>query len=98
MKVPPKRKGNSCANHPPPCKIPASMKVPPKRKGNLPMLQPIGHYRQRLNESPSEKEGKCFRPLKALAPAFGASMKVPPKRKGNAPHASTPQPQRDPPQ
>ena len=39
-------------------RVTASMKVPPKRKGNR-------HYRQgrfegfrRLNESPSEKEGK----------------------------------------
>ena len=39
-----------------------------------------------LNESPSEKEGKCaylFAPVARLVP----SMKVPPKRKGNAPSA-----------
>ena len=35
-----------------------------------------------LNESPSEKEGKCA--LTALnAPVKTASMKAPPKRKGN---------------
>ena len=38
----------------------------------------------RLNESPSEKEGKYRRPTRAGRDADGASMKVPPKRKGNA--------------
>ena len=37
------------------------MKVPPKRKGNNPLL---GIFRESgigpLNESPSEKEGKCL--------------------------------------
>ena len=35
-----------------------------------------------LNESPSEKEGKC-ETLAAPAAVARASMKVPPKRKGN---------------
>ncbi len=47
-------------------------------------------YGGRLNESPSEKEGKCIQPAAALVVCF-ASMKAPPKRKGNvhkknAPH------------
>ena len=57
------------------------MKVPPKRKGkSLPTTEPAPPMR--LNESPSEKEGK-----RRLGEAFNigdtASMKVPPKRKGN---------------
>ena len=59
MKVPPKRKGNgvevvSSESQ----RVSPSMKVPPKRKGN-------SGYRAcpwvlvPLNESPSEKEGKC---------------------------------------
>ena len=35
----------------------ASMKAPPKRKGNS-FRQPQNHTFCRLNESPSEKEGK----------------------------------------
>ncbi len=59
------------------------MKAPPKRKGNsrrnrLPTL-----LRTRLNESPSEKEGKCACRYRAAEPRQ-ASMKAPPKRKGNA--------------
>ena len=34
------------------------MKVPPKRKGNQ-SLHGLQYLRLRLNESPSEKEGKC---------------------------------------
>ena len=37
---------------------------------------------ERLNESPSEKEGKCHSAAGDNA-RLGASMKVPPKRKGN---------------
>ena len=37
-----------------------------------------------LNESPSEKEGKCHRRVVQRL-GFGPSMKVPPKRKGNIP-------------
>ena len=41
------------------------------------------HSGIRLNESPSEKEGKCtFSGATAFA-FVNASMKVPPKRKGN---------------
>ena len=57
MKVPPKRKGNFAAQLPACQAMSASMKVPPKRKGNV-----VGAGRAssvlRLNESPSEKEGK----------------------------------------
>ena len=38
-----------------------------------------------LNESPSEKEGKCLRAQMRQARYDGASMKALPKRKGN-PH------------
>ena len=37
-----------------------------------------------LNESPSEKEGKCREAERTMGEVFGPSMKVPPKRKGNA--------------
>ena len=84
MKVPPKRKGNwgldvfaALFSH-------ASMKVPPKRKGNAHRRPTGGSARSRLNESPSEKEGKC-QALSSSSRRFRfASMKVPPKRKGNA--------------
>ena len=60
----------------------ASMKVPPKRKGNLPGTPRSDAGKFSLNESPSEKEGKCgFFPY--VARVCRASMKVPPKRKGN---------------
>ena len=83
MKVPPKRKGNwgldvfaALFSH-------ASMKVPPKRKGNAHRRPTGGSARSRLNESPSEKEGKC-QALSSSSRRFRfASMKVPPKRKGN---------------
>ena len=59
MKVPPKRKGNplgltdfSDMKNP-------SMKVPPKRKGNPGESPEVFYYDYPLNESPSEKEGKC---------------------------------------
>ena len=38
---------------------------------------------QTLNESPSEKEGKCLC-YRAYPRWYRPSMKVPPKRKGNA--------------
>ena len=37
-----------------------------------------------LNESPSEKEGKCREAERTMGEVFGPSMKVPPKRKGNS--------------
>ena len=40
-----------------------------------------------LNESPSEKEGKCREAERTMGEVFGPSMKVPPKRKGNRTHA-----------
>ena len=61
--------------------VTASMKVPPKRKGNLAAVTATLEGR-RLNESPSEKEGK-WNNLVRLLPQLLASMKVPPKRKGN---------------
>ena len=82
MKVPPKRKGNCSLLNGSTAQAAASMKVPPKRKGNF-----RGEFRGvlrivRLNESPSEKEGK-FECVVLDGEADGASMKVPPKRKGN---------------
>ena len=61
MKVPPKRKGNDvflCCRSP--CEYP-SMKVPPKRKGNPETNFGTFSDETALNESPSEKEGKCWR-------------------------------------
>ena len=58
MKVPPKRKGNSGIDFLVAGDIQPSMKVPPKRKGNS--SSPAHHILAgSLNESPSEKEGKC---------------------------------------
>ena len=59
------------------------MKVPPKRKGNRWMFMPVYIPSGGLNESPSEKEGKC-RDMNTLLGIARASMKVPPKRKGNS--------------
>ena len=60
----------------------ASMKVPPKRKGNSSSFLNRNSSSRRLNESPSEKEGKSE--VNAFTVTFDrASMKVPPKRKGN---------------
>ena len=60
-----------------------SMKVPPKRKGNGGGFAGIECYTTTLNESPSEKEGKCRRAVPSLRSRI-PSMKVPPKRKGNS--------------
>ncbi len=83
MKVPPKRKGNGGAgvldgwfNGP-------SMKVPPKRKGNRGCEYLAEMVVGSLNESPSEKEGKCPYRL-GNRHIRKPSMKVPPKRKGNS--------------
>ena len=60
------------------------MKVPPKRKGNLNECPEAFAKSHRLNESPSEKEGKFQVVVHTLVPlGVLASMKVPPKRKGN---------------
>ena len=83
MKVPPKRKGNTTPPAPKPSEPVASMKVPPKRKGNVKVRFPELFRARRLNESPSEKEGKFCKCGDYLCGAFRASMKVPPKRKGN---------------
>ena len=57
MKVPPKRKGNDAHDACDGDVGGASMKVPPKRKGNFKALF-VGVEYFRLNESPSQKEGK----------------------------------------
>ena len=57
------------------------MKVPPKRKGNYRTMRKCPGTR-RLNESPSEKEGKSSGNTEHTQ-RLTASMKVPPKRKGN---------------
>ena len=58
MKVPPKRKGNSRNPDQAQESEKASMKVPPKRKGNTDQFG-LNPSLKCLNESPSEKEGKC---------------------------------------
>ena len=60
----------------------ASMKVPPKRKGNAGAALVYALHVSRLNESPSEKEGKWSGKWSPQVLST-ASMKVPPKRKGN---------------
>ena len=57
------------------------MKVPPKRKGNVINVQLLIFIKISLNESPSEKEGKCD--VSPRTSPRDASMKAPPKRKGN---------------
>ena len=58
------------------------MKALPRRKGNALAQGLITQTPRRLNESPSQKEGKyfCFH---RHAHSVDASMKAPPKRKGN---------------
>ena len=58
------------------------MKVPPKRKGNRVECDAWA-VRDPLNESPSEKEGKCSNSPASPWVQHEPSMKVPPKRKGN---------------
>ena len=62
----------------------ASMKAPPKRKGNNHRHPRRNPRTPRLNESPSEKEGKCQSSQVRRPHRVNASMKAPPKRKGNA--------------
>ena len=59
MKVPPKRKGNKDNPEHRGLGYAPSMKVPPKRKGNERSFYTIYRVSVALNESPSEKEGKC---------------------------------------
>ena len=59
MKVPPKRKGNHPLHPVIARRLSPSMKVPPKRKGNILPLEVAQRAKRALNESPSEKEGKC---------------------------------------
>ena len=82
MKVPPKRKGNHPLHPVIARRLSPSMKVPPKRKGNILPLEVAQRAKRALNESPSEKEGKCDLMTQGkIHPK--PSMKVPPKRKGN---------------
>ena len=58
MKVPPKRKGNLCAQ------VTAKLVItlnesPSEKEGKCGTLQLVLHAESPLNESPSEKEGKC---------------------------------------
>ena len=82
MKVPPKRKGNTQMSPQFWAENGPSMKVPPKRKGNFCPGLSAGFQCVALNESPSEKEGKC-RLVVIERCCHNPSMKVPPKRKGN---------------
>ena len=59
MKALPIRKGNLPLSAPFAPSESASMKAFPKRKGNSWRWSFRGRYGPRLNESPSEKEGKC---------------------------------------
>ena len=61
----------------------ASMKALPKRKGNSTNHPHPGEPTFRLNESPSEKEGKLATVFLLPCAQFLASMKALPKRKGN---------------
>ena len=79
MKVPPKRKGNPVAPLELPMSTVASMKVPPKRKGNLKNLLSLVRVIGTLNESPSEKEGKCVN-TRIFGTGTIPSMKVPTKK------------------
>ena len=82
MKVPPKRKGNTCPleNHEE--RENTLNESPSEKEGKFPLNHPP-LTASTLNESPSEKEGKlAVIALFALALVF-PSMKVPPKRKGN---------------
>ncbi len=82
MKALPKRKGNDL--FPPEVWAlgGASMKALPKRKGNASSAPPSRWPPVSLNESPSQKEGKCP-PRTGWVASPPASMKALPKRKGN---------------
>ena len=58
------------------------MKALPKRKGNF-LSVIINPFLRRLNESPSQKEGKFQRHKRESHAKPLASMKALPKRKGN---------------
>ncbi|WP_210399833.1 hypothetical protein, partial [Rothia sp. HMSC061E04] len=81
MKALPKRKGNDL--FPPEVWAlgGASMKALPKRKGNASSAPPSRWPPVSLNESPSQKEGKCP-PRTGWVASPPASMKALPKRKG----------------
>ena len=64
MKVPPKRKGNPGRVIVAFDRAQPSMKVPPKRKGNTGDVVDDALVVVALNESPSEKEGKCWKRLR----------------------------------
>ena len=83
MKALPKRKGNYFEPGFFRFVFSASMKALPKRKGNTDQFD-LNPSLKCLNESPSEKEGKCRTPGAEPLIAERASMKALPKRKGNA--------------
>ena len=86
MKALPKRKGNEHDLEVQVNAGGASMKALPKRKGNPAHRRAPGPG-HRLNESPSQKEGKLWH-ASARRPRPRASMKALPKRKGNPEHHS----------
>ena len=61
------------------------MKAPPKRKGNARRLK-TEEREYRLNESPSQKEGKSPKIQAPNTQVSWASMKALPRRKGNPRH------------
>ena len=61
----------------------ASMKVPPKRKGNRVRGACIGDALQRLNESPSEKEGKSKSPRLCVS-SFSGLNESPSEKEGKS--------------
>ena len=58
------------------------MKVPPKRKGNHRKPKP-DPWAQPLNESPSEKEGKCVSNIKRYT-KFSALNESPSEKEGKS--------------
>ena len=65
------------------------MKVPPKRKGNLRCFRQDSQHRRRLNESPSEKEGK-FGSEGAMRQSCGRLNESPSEKEGKSRRLSSP--------
>ena len=59
-----------------------SMKVPPKRKGNFLLLGRLQLFKPPLNESPSEKEGKCGAEAAAKARPGNSLNESPSEKEG----------------
>ena len=84
MKVPPKRKGNTCRLFEFIKNLMPLNESPSEKEGKC-RDQPGGYQSGKpLNESPSEKEGKFDSGFVVIADLTRPSMKVPPKRKGNS--------------